>query len=269
MNSSKKAVAYIAMALAVFLAAGIFSAIGNAILTIAGIFDHVSAPEQSSAEFVKEFSQIQNLDIENDAGELQIKTGDSFRVEVYQASGNLRCEDKNGTLVVENRGHAWFGRRSLIVVYLPEDFVARRASIQMGSGRMDIEALNAQNLVIENGAGGFRGQSITAQKADIDCGVGKVSLTGVNLNQLELSGGVGQTELSGVVTGKSKIDGGIGSLALTLKGAENDYAFFVEKGLGSVTIDGEKYSEDLHSRKGAPNAFEIEGGIGRVSIQFE
>lgn len=273
MNSSRRAITYIAMAFAVFLAAGIISAVGNAILAVAGIFDHFGGGGASveTMEFTKEFDGIDSLDIQNGLGELQIKTGDTFKVEAYNAPEDLVCEADSGTLKVKTKNHNWFGnwnKDQLIVVYLPQDFVAEKANIEGGAGKVLIDALQAEQLTIEGGAGLFEGDRITARKVKIDAGVGRFTLTQANLNDLDLSCGVGKAEISGAVTGKCKLDGGVGALDMTLTGNKTDYTFNVDNGVGSINVDGEHYRDGQRVNSEAKNSMEISGGVGSINIRF-
>ena len=45
----------------------------------------------------------------------------------------------------------------------------------------------------------------------------------------------------------------------------DDYKFKVEKGLGSLTVNGNSYSEDFEVGEGT-NIIDIDGGVGSIII---
>ena len=62
---------------------------------------------------------------------------------------------------------------------------------------------------------------------------------------------------------KNEIDQGVGEVILDLQ--NNDYKFETSKGLGSITINGVSYKNDIKLGEGQ-NIIGIDGGIGSISI---
>ncbi|MEG2774365.1 MAG: hypothetical protein RR906_03065, partial [Acetivibrio sp.] len=61
---------------------------------------------------------------------------------------------------------------------------------------------------------------------------------------------------------------GVGSTYLQLEDSQDAYHLAIEKGLGSITINGSSYSSVNSNSASASNSLSIEGGIGNVSIDF-
>ncbi len=75
-----------------------------------------------------------------------------------------------------------------------------------------------------------------------------------------------------MITGNSDIKSGIGSIKLDLIGNIDDYGISVDCGIGSVIINGDKYSGIGVNKKntiGAKNDFRIECGTGDIEINIE
>ncbi len=70
---------------------------------------------------------------------------------------------------------------------------------------------------------------------------------------------------SGQLTGKSKIDSGIGAVNIDLMDNKSNYTIDISKGLGNVTIDGQKVETDRVYGSGL-NYLEVNGGIGEIKI---
>ena len=119
------------------------------------------------------------------------------------------------------------------------------------------------------GAGDVTINTLTAMKsADIDGGAGRITIKGGTLNNLDLDMGVGQLNLTALLTGACEMDLGIGQTNLTLLGTQDDYRLDIEKGIGTVTVDGKKVS-DFGSSGNGENRIEINGGIGAICVDFK
>ena len=88
-------------------------------------------------------------------------------------------------------------------------------------------------------------------------------ITNSKLQDLSLDLGAGKFYFNGTLLGKNEIDQGVGEVILDLQ--NNDYKFETSKGLGSITINGVSYKNDIKLGEGQ-NIIDIDGGIGSISI---
>jgi len=106
---------------------------------------------------------------------------------------------------------------------------------------------------------------MTTQTADIDGGAGSFEATDCIFNDLNLDCGVGATKISGNITGRSKVSCGVGRTEFNLAGKEEEYSIRTETGLGAMTLNGKKCSDDAKYGEGE-SKIEIEAGVGSVEI---
>lgn len=78
---------------------------------------------------------------------------------------------------------------------------------------------------------------------------------------------MGEFTFDGKITGKSKIDSGVGEIKVNLIDKKEDYTIDISKGIGTITLDGEKV-EDNKKYENGDNFLEINGGIGNINIKF-
>lgn len=278
MSSFQRVIKYVAIGFAVLLAVGIISGIASAAINIISavtgrsFFGH----NEKRIDFTSDFTGVESLDVSNNAGNMYIVVGDTFRVEAVNVLDSFHAEvSGNGTLTVseDDKAFQWFNfldfgnHKSKITVYLPEDFVADKAYINTGAGDLQIDRLEAEDLTINAGAGNVRGNNITADKTRLDGGVGNITLTGVSFNDADLKCGVGSMRLDGTLQGDNKLDCGIGDIDLELEGSREDYDIDVDSGIGTIRVDGQKVSE-LDQDNDASNSLNVNGGIGKVTIDF-
>ena len=278
MTQFQRVIKYISMTFAVLLAIGIISAITGLVLhVIAAITGEPVIGNRNRIDVVYDFTGVESLDIDSSISKLEIKVGDSFRVEGYQVPESFRAELKeDGTLLVLDHKKRSFLNINLnlfgypdakITVYLPENFIAEEARLDTGVENTTIEALRADKLILSAGIGNVTGKRIAAKKAELDGGIGTITLTEIDLEDAEIDCGIGGVTLEGELKGRNKIDCGIGNVTLTLVGSREDYDLDLDAGIGTVRVDGKKTSNSYHSRE-AKHFLKVDGGIGKVSINF-
>lgn len=264
MTALQRVIKYLAMAFAVCLIVGIV--IG--ILSAFQLFGFASG--DAVTDEVKTYSlttQLRNLNIRINAADLCIKEGEAFLVESNLK--HLKVQEKDGVLNVEETTK--FSRTyngAVLTVYVPEGTLFDRVAIATGAGRLTVDRLSADVLELELGAGEASFGYLAAQKlANIEGGAGRVTVSDGALRELDLEMGVGQLNLTAALTGECELDLGVGESNITLIGDKDNYRLDLEKGLGTITVDGKQVDGFESSGSGA-NSVEINGGVGAVRVAF-
>lgn len=278
MNEFQKVIKYCAMGFAAFLAFMIITGIASALFAVAGVFDHTGGSSKI-VDFDQSFQNVKSLSTENGLGKFVIELTDSDEIRVVgeNVPDNFKAEKSfSGELKISNNFNFWsifggndgFTENSKVTVYIPKDFVAEKVNIDAGAGDVNIEALNTEKLEINAGAGNLTGSNIKADKVKLDGGVGEISFDKVEFTDTDIDSGVGNISLQGTLYGKNKIDCGIGEVTLDLQGSTDDYNLKVDKGLGSIYVNGEKFSDLNWNNMNADNVLDIDGGVGDIEINF-
>ena len=252
MTTAQKIIKYIATAFALFLVVTIISAIlsiGYEILSSIGLIHtndkNITADFQVISNDIKEVS---TLKIDLSCTNLDIKVGDNFKVETNNSK--ITFEENNGSVKIKEENKNWMNNNSSsnLIVYIPESI---------------------SNLYLELGAGNVHIDNITVtQEAKIDGGIGKTELSSCEINNLKADLGMGEFTFEGKITGKSKIDSGVGEIKVNLIDKKENYTIDISKGIGTITLDGEKV-EDNKKYENGDNFLEINCGIGNINIEFE
>lgn len=280
MSSFQRTIKYCAIAFAAFLAITIITGIVSAVVSIGSAVsgEHAWNSDRKTIDFSENFTGVEGLDIDVSSGELTIKSGDTFRVEAENVPDSFEAKvSGNGTLTVNEDKDSvhflWFNfggfghLKSKITLYLPADFIADYTDINTGAGKITIEALHTQDLIVSAGAGDVYGSHVVADEVSIDGGVGNVNLTDISFRNADLNCGVGNLKIEGELLGDNKIECGVGDVDLELEGNEEDYDLNVDSGVGTVRVNDEKIS-GRYNNDNADNSIDINGGIGNVRIKF-
>lgn len=267
MTTFQKIVKYLAMAFAIFLVVSIVGGILGAVGVISGISQTDGTNEDVTVYSVS--SNITCLDVSIHAADLTVKEAEGFSVESNLK--NLSVEEKNGTLLIKEkkRGFSLNDTAAVLTLYIPKGILFEKARVETGAGRLTADVLSANELVLELGAGEVKISELNAKRsAEMEGGAGKITINGGNLNDLEFEMGVGQLNLTSSILGNSKLELGVGEANLTLIGTKEDYRLDLEKGIGSITVDGESITGENAIVGSGANRLDVDGGVGSVHISF-
>lgn len=266
MTPFQKAVKYIAIALAVVLIVailgGILSVVG--VIGLIGSIDGVA--EECTTYPVSE--TVRELRLQISAADFTVEVGDRFSVESNLK--DLTVSERNGVLTIREKNTRFKNYTGAVLkLTVPESFVFSSAEVETGAGRVRIDALTAEILQLELGAGEVSiGQLNAIHSAEIEGGAGKITIGGGSLHNLQLDMGVGQMNLTSALLGSSELELGVGETNLHLIGTQTDYTVLVEKGIGNATVAGvEIGDQDRHGT--GENRVEITGGVGAIHVDFQ
>lgn len=271
MTTTQKVIKYLAIAFAIFLTVTIIGGILSAVGLIGGIFTGEDITGDMQTYSVN--ADIQNLDIVINAADIHIKEGDAFSVESNLK--DLKVNEKNGSLTIkdttEMKVHLFGSTNSdaVLTIYVPVGTIFDHVNLTTGAGRLTVDHLSAETLDFELGAGEVTiGSLVATSSADIEGGAGKITISGGKIRNLDLEMGVGQFNLTSALVGNCQLDAGVGETNITLLGEKDDYELELEKGLGSISVDGKKVSNNSNTGNGS-NKVEIHGGVGAINVDFK
>lgn len=254
------------MAFAVFLTVSIIGGALSAIGLFGGFFTGEAVTGDVKAYTVA--SEINSLEMKIKAADLTIKQAEKFSVESNLK--HLTVEEKNGVLTIKETkrfGSTYNG--AVLTLYIPENTVFEKATISTGAGKLTVDHLSANTIDLELGAGEVTIHTlIAALHADIDGGAGKITISDGALHNLDMDMGVGQLNLTSALTGESDFDLGVGESNITVIGNKEAYTLDIEKGIGSITVDGTSLS-NIKGFGNGQNSIEIDGGIGSIHLNFK
>ncbi len=274
MTVTQRIIKYLSIAFAIFLIATIVSGILSGVyglLNAIGLINKNKEPITKELGVIStEVKDISSLNIDLACTNLEIKTGDVFKVEANNSK--ITFEENNGSVKIKEKSRNILKGSDItsnLIVYIPEDMKKiDETTIKTGAGKVNIKELNTKGLHLELGAGDvYIENAIVTQESKIDGGIGKTELKSCELNNLKANLGVGEFNFSGKLIGKSEIDSGVGAVNIRLNDNKTNYKFDVNKGIGKVTLDKQNNVTDGTYGDGE-NYLALNGGIGEIKIEF-
>lgn len=280
MTTFQKVIKYGAIAFAIYLAIVIIGIIIGAITAIFGITigiesyqNSLKEPQVITKQWEEDYSNIKNLDIDLSVCKLEIKKGDTLKIETADITEQFECRANGDTLKIKDNKLKvnWFQNQNLVpqvIVYIPDNIVFDKIDIETGVNDTNIDYLKADKIELETGVGKCNIQNFDTDYARIECGAGETIINDSTIETLKLDSGIGRLVVTSKITNNADVDSGVGEVELNLKGNESDYKIKAQKGLGSFTVDGKGVSDDETIGNG--NAvIKIDAGVGKTTVNFK
>lgn len=270
MSGVQKTIKYLAIAFAFLLIFWIVSSIIYGVSFLGGVFtNNDSNVLEDMKKLIENDEDIKFLDVDIKSSNIIVKVGNTFKAET--TNKYIECKQNNDKIVITEKSHNWFKSNdgSELIIYVPEDMVLDSVKIDNAAGKIEIEKLSTKILRLDLGAGKVDINNLSVlNDTKIDGGAGEVIINNSSLNNLDLDMGVGKFTLDAKILGNSKIDHGVGEAIINLLGSKEDYQINIDKGLGSVRIDGKNVGDNETIGNGI-NKIDIDCGVGSITVNFK
>lgn len=200
---------------------------------------------------------FRSVRVEVAAGDVELRNGNSCSVSLNwnrERNYSMSAEIRDGVLWVTsdtapgpalNAGELNAG----VVVTMPWENALERAEVETARGNIKINGIQAEEL------------DLNAARGDVT--VGSCLIGGV----LRAESSTGDVKLRGGLAADTVLKTGTGDVEVSTPDAEEDCAYVLECGLGTLTIGGERRDSKLEKREGAVS-LTCASGVGSVSVTF-
>lgn len=271
MTTTQKIIKYLAIAFALFLVISIFSIIFGLSREIISSINN----DKKESELLEEYTTISNnvnniesfkIDISND--DIEIKEGEKFEVKTNDPDVKFYHENSK-VKIKSDKTFSWHlsnSSRGTIIIYLPNEFNISELDLNLGAGKIDIDKIFVETLLMDLGAGTMTAKEINVyEKATINGGAGKINIYSGTINNLNLKLGAGNASIESDLTGSNTLTTGVGKLNLGLSRSKDNYKFDINKGLGNIILNDFDVSEDTLIGDGETK-IKINGAVGNIII---
>lgn len=271
MTTTQKIIKYLAIAFALFLVISIFSIIFGLSREIISSINN----DKKESKLLEEYTTISNnvnniesfkIDISND--DIEIKEGEKFEVKTNDP--DVKFYHENSIVKIKSdKTFSWHlsnSSRGTIIIYLPNEFNISELDLNLGAGKIDIDKIFVETLLMDLGAGTMTAKEINVyEKATINGGAGNINIYSGTINNLNLKLGAGNASIESDLTGSNTLTTGVGKLNLGLSRSKDNYKFDISKGLGNIILNDFDVLEDILIGDGETK-IKISGAVGNIII---
>lgn len=271
MTTTQKIIKYLAIAFALFLVISIFSIIFGLSREIISSINS----DKKDSKLLEEYTTISNnvnniesfkIDISND--NIEIKEGEKFEVKTNDPDVKFYHENSK-VKIKTDKTFSWHlsnSSRGTIIIYLPNEFNITELDLNLGAGKIDIDKIFVETLLMDLGAGTMTAKEINVyEKATINGGTGNINIYSGTINNLNLKLDAGNASIQSDLTGSNTLTTGVGKLNLGLSRSKDNYKFDISKGLGNIILNDFDVSEDILIGDGE-TIIKISGAVGNIII---
>ena len=271
MTTTQKIIKYLAIAFALFLVISIFSIIFGLSREIISSINS----DKKDSKLLEEYTTISNnvnniesfkIDISND--NIEIKEGEKFEVKTNDPDVKFYHENSK-VKIKTDKTFSWHlsnSSRGTIIIYLPNEFNISELDLNLGAGKIDIDKIFVETLLMDLGAGTMTAKEINVyEKATINGGAGNINIYSGTINNLNLKLDAGNASIQSDLTGSNTLTTGVGKLNLGLSRSKDNYKFDISKGLGNIILNDFDVSEDILIGDGETK-IKISGAVGNIII---
>ncbi len=196
------------------------------------------------------------LNVKLGAGKVDIYYDDVPNVQIKQKNipgFKITSNDKERMLRIEGDINVVDNSDAALTIILPKDVKLEKIYLEIGASAAKVQDIIVDEFTFLIGAGQATVSNVSASEFDIEVGAGEAIVKNLSTRNLEVEVGVGEVDIE-------------------VAGAETDYSYDVDCGIGEVTVDNRSFvgtgAEKSITNMGATNHMDIDCGIGKVNIHF-
>ena len=230
-----------------------------------------NAEESNTPSFSKNYENIQKLEIDLENVNLEIKKGDSFKIEGMNLSDNIQIQE-NGENIKINDEHipsGYINENTKLVVYMPENQKLNEIDIDVQYASVNIEKINTTkfNLDLQNNTCKISelvadNVEINNESADIDISTGEVT-------RFQLEADLGDKNIAIKVLENAEIDLEHANAEIKLIGKQEDYQIMHKKQEGRTFIAGQEILSENEAIGNGNAKIKLETKYTNTNVNFE
>lgn len=271
---------------------GLSVAAGIALLTIGCRKYHTSYNNyENDYKFEENYENVKSMEVDVAYGNVTMKEGDSFHIEAYNMmegkfistldNGVWKIQSNTGLPVEISGKLEIFGidipynpwtlldndRVPNIAITIPADFTSENININMDAGCIYADSISTREAEIDVNAGYLHVKNLVAgNKSHLSVGTGELIIDNIYAKDISLENDVGVIQATGSLLGDSYAKNGVGSIRLNLVKEIDDYNYDIDCGIGSVTIEGDRYTNTFIDND-AENNLSMECEAGNITVE--
>lgn len=229
-------------------------------------------------------SEVQELNAKLGAGLFEIREkeeGSDTISLTFDASGVWEYSLEDGTLSVGMKEESIYllwgfkqntGAGARCVIEVPKNFTFRNFTAKLGAGKLQIEGIKAQEMVLKAGAGQLELADITVENFKLKVGAGQALCKNVTSQNAVMDIAMGECRYSGKINKDLNVDCGQGNVEIAVDGAEQEHNYDLDCGMGNILVGsmraagmGAQQTQD----NDADSLYQVKCGMGNVTITFK
>ena len=202
-------------------------------------------------------SGVKNMDIEMDAGYLEIRQYDGQEIQVYVQKNDRKVEvnQEGDELNISRDGIQWMDKNGkAIKIRIPQNYIFNEVELELNAVDSSIDVLKTNEL------------NVSANAASLEI------TDEIQAKTCECSVNAGDVEIQKLMSRETDFDCKAGAISVTMEGSVSDYYMEGNVSAGSLEYDDQEWDgfDNTFCRgdNNAKNRIEAECSAGDIAIKF-
>lgn len=237
------------------------------------LFTTIGTPEKVATGKIK-LEPFEALALQTCALDIKVVISDDYGIELnYKCNEKIAYGVQEKTLIVEQDHQGTHHDRprkdGTLIIYIPHNAKLTYTAIESATGAISCPAVHIDQLHIDLGMGNIMLKGTDVQSVEVYNGMGDVTFDDVTSYETVVSLGMGEVTIDGAFEGDIMVENGMGDIRVTTTKPYKSYNYKLERGVGNIALNGERYSigQNVDKDYGSDYNMEILTGMGDIKVK--
>ena len=227
--------------------------------------------ESNTPSFSKSYENIQKLEIDLENVNLEIKKGDSFKIEGMNLSDNIQIQENGDNIKIDDEHipSGYINENTKLVVYMPEDQKLDEIDIEVQYASVNIEKINSTkfNLDLQNNT--CKISELVADNVEMNIESADIDLSTGEVTRFQLEADLGDENVAIKVLENAEFDLEHANAEIKLIGKQEDYQIMHKKQEGRTSIAGQEISSKNETIGNGNAKIKLETKYTNTNVNFD
>ena len=227
--------------------------------------------ESSTPNFSKSYENIQKLEIDLENVNLEIKKGDSFKIEGINLSDRIQIQENGNNIKIDDDHipSGYINENTKLVVYMPESQKLNEIDIEVQYASVNIENIYATKFSLDLQNNTCKINQLTADYVEINNESADMDISTGEANRFQLEADLGDENVAIKVLENAEIDLEHANAEIKLIGTQEDYQIIHKKQEGRTSIEGQEISSENETIGNGNAKIKLETKYTNTNVNFE
>ena len=227
--------------------------------------------ESTTPNFSKNYENIQKLEIDLENVNLEIKKGDSFKIEGMNLSDNIQIQENGENIKIDDEHipSGYINENTQLVIYMPESKKIEEVDIEVQYVSVKIEKINTTKFSLDLKNNTCKINELIADYAEINNESADIDISTGEIAKFQLEANLGNQNVNVKVRENAEFDLEHANAEIKLIGKQEEYQIMHKKQGGATYIAGQEILSESDIIGNGNAKIELETKNTTMNVNFE
>lgn len=227
--------------------------------------------ESTTPNFSKNYENIQKLEIDLENVNLEIKKGDSFKIEGMNLSDNIQIQENGENIKIDDEHipSGYINENTQLVIYMPESKKIEEVDIEVQYVSVNIEKINTTKFSLDLKNNTCKINELIADYAEINNESADIDISTGEIAKFQLEANLGNQNVNVKVRENAEFDLEHANAEIKLIGKQEEYQIMHKKQGGATYIAGQEILSESDIIGNGNAKIELETKNTTMNVNFE